>query len=582
MNKGEIIQILEDIALLLEFQGENPFKVRAYHNAAHTLLNMEEDLEKVIKDGTLTDYPGIGEHIAEKITILFKKGNLPYYNKLKKSVPEAVLKMTQVPGLGAKKIKTIYDKLKIKSIAELKKACQEGKIAKLRGFGTKTEQNILNSITNLESYGQRHLWWEAMQAATSILNNLRKLKGVKKAEIAGSLRRKLETVGDLDFLVASSNPTPIMDWFTTQKHVLQVIAKGKTKSSIRLPSGLQADLRIVSEEQFPFALCYFTGSKAHNIKIRARALKKGWSLSEWDLVSTEPRKKGPFTGSKKALTEEDIYQVLGLSYIPPELREEQGELEAAEKNKIPKLLEEKEIKGTFHNHTTASDGRSNLKELVQEAQNLGWEYIGISDHSKSSFQANGLSEESLLQQVQEIKKLNASKKFRTHIFAGSECDILPNGSLDYSNEVLKKLDYVVISVHSAFAQDEKTMTKRLIKAIENPYSTMVGHVTGRLLLQRPGYAVNIPKIIDACIANGKIMELNAQPKRLDMDWRFWHAASQKGLLCCINTDAHHKDQLQYFKAGVNIARKGWLQTKHVINTLSLKQIQKLLQDVKKN
>ncbi len=569
MDKEGIARIFEEIATLLELKGENPFRIRAYRNAAHAILNLDEDLKVVVKQGRLTDLEGIGEDLAEKITLLVTKGSLPFYNKLKRSIPAGVIEMMQVHGLGGKKIKAIYEKLKIKSIAALKKACQKGQLSKLPGFGTKTEKNILASLEHTETYQKRHYWWDAMEMASPILGALRKLKGVKKAEIAGSLRRKLETVGDLDFLVGAPNPAPIMKWFTSQPFVARVLGKGDTKASVKLESGIQADLRIVPEKQYGYALAYFTGSKQHNIKMRERAQKRGWKLSEYGL------EKSPLS-SKKNVTEKEIFKALGLAYIEPELRENCGEFEAAEKNKLPKLVTEKDIRGTFHNHTTASDGRSTLKEMVLAAEKLGWEYIGISDHSKSSFQANGLSEERLMKEVAEMRRMNASKKFRTHIFAGVECDILPNGTLDFPSRVLEKLDFVVISVHNALSQDEKTMTKRIIRAIENPYTTMVGHVTGRILLKREPYKVNIAKVIDACIANNKIMELNANPKRLDMDWRLWHAASNKGLLCCINPDAHHTDHLQFYRCGVNIARKGWLEKSDILNTRPLKEVQKFL------
>lgn len=569
MGKKEIAEILEEIATLLEIKGENPFRVRAYRNGARALLNMEEDLSHVIKEEKLTEYPGIGEHLAEKITKLYKTGKLPYYEKLKKATPPGLLKLIQLQGLGPKKAKALYQKLKIRSVEDLKKAAEEGKIAKLKGFGAKTEKNILSALETRETYGKRVLWWNAWAVATEILESLRKIKGVKEAEICGSLRRKLETIGDLDFLVGSDQPKPVVDWFTSLG--TKVIAKGETKCSIRLKSGMQADLRIVPPNQFVYALVYFTGSKEHNIKIRTMSLKKGWSLSEYGF---EIEKKG--AAPPKIRDEEGLYKALDLSYIPPELRENLGEIEAAQKGLIPQLIEESDIRGTFHNHTTASDGRSNLKEMVEAAQKLGWEYIGISDHSKSSVQANGLTAERLLEQVEIIRKLNTSKKYDIHIFAGTECDILPNGSLDFPDNVLKQLDYVIASVHSSLSQDEKTMTKRIIKALEHPLTTMLGHATGRLLLQRQPYSVNLTKVIDAAIANKKIIELNGMPSRLDMDWRFWRGAVKKGLLCCINCDAHSAAQLEFFRAGVNAARKGWLTKKDVINTLPLSKIKDYL------
>lgn len=580
MDKEQVANILEEIALLLELQNENPFKIRAYRTAAHSILNMERSLVDVVEEGTLCDLEGIGEALNEKITTLVKTGHLPYYEDLKAKTPPGVLAMMEMHGIGAKKAKVIYDKLKVASLEDLKEVCLNGKLAALRGFGEKTAKNILDAIAHHEAYHEKHLWWDAMAIATPIVEGLRALKEVKKAEVAGSLRRKKEIVRDIDILAASAHPAPVMKWFTTQPFVAQVTAKGDTKASILLTSGIQADLRIVPENQFGYALCYFTGSKEHSIKIRHIANKHGWSLSEYDLVPEDPKGKAPLSHLKKGPSEEDIYQVLGLQYIPPELRENMGEVEAAAQGKLPQLVQDKDIKGAFHVHTAASDGRGTLEEMVAAAQELGWEYIGITDHSKSSVQANGLSEEKLLKQVEHIKKLNQSKKFSTYIFAGVECDILPSGKLDYSDDILKQLDFVIVSVHSSLRLAEDKMTKRLIRAIENPYCTMVGHVTGRILLSREPYAVNLPKVIEACVANGKIMEINATPWRLDLDWRYWHNASQKGLLCSINPDAHHVDHLKFVSSGVNIARKGWLEKKHILNTLPLKAVQKFLQDKK--
>jgi DNA polymerase (family 10) len=474
-----------------------------------------------------------------------------------------------VQGLGPKKVKVLYQKLRIQSLEDLKKAAEAGKIGKLKGFGPKTEQNILRALEHRESYQKRYLWWEAEQIGSAMLEKLKKLNGVKEAEICGSLRRKLETIGDLDFLVATDRPKQVIEWFVSQG--AHVLSQGEAKASIRLPSGMQADLRIISPKQYIYALIYFTGSKDHNIKIRTRSLKKGWSLSEYGFESEKKR------AMPKIRTEEEFYKALKLSYIPPEIRENLGEIEAAEKGAIPRLIEPQDIRGTFHNHTTASDGHNTLKEMVAAAEKLGWDYLGISDHSQSSFQANGLSEERLLEQIEAIRKLNASKTFKTRVFAGIECDILADGSLDFPDKILQKLDYVIVSVHSSLTQDEKTMTKRIIKALEHPLTTMLGHPTGRLLLRREPYAVNMAKVIDAAIANKKIIEINGNPKRLDMDWRLWHSASRKGLRCCINTDAHAADQHAFYRSGINIARKGWLTKKEVINTLSLPEILKLLQ-----
>jgi DNA polymerase (family 10) len=547
MDKHEAARILEEIALYLEIEGENPFKVRAYHNAAKALEGLNEDLLQVVQEKRLEEIPGIGERIAKKITALVNKGELPYYKKLKQ-------------------------KLKITSIEELTQACQEGKVAELAGFGEKTQSNILRSINRLKIYGRRVLWWHACRPAYSILDKLLSLKDVQKAEVAGSFRRKLETIGDLDFIVASPNAQKIMDWFTRQASVMMIQAKGPTKSSVRLKGGIQADLRVVPLEQFPYALLYFTGSKDFNISLRQRANHLGYTLNEYDLSPLEGTKKR----RKACASEADIFQALKLEYIPPELREGYGEIEAAERGKLPVLVEEGDIRGIFHCHTTDSDGHNTLQEMAEEAQKLGWEYLGISDHSKASYQANGMDEERLFAQMQKIDTLNRSGKYSVHLFAGLECDILADGTLDFSDDILKELDFVIISAHRRYKQDEKTLTSRLIRAIENPYSTMVGHLTGRLLLHREPSPVNVPKVIDACIANHKIIELNAHPYRLDMDWRFWHQAAEKGAMCCINPDAHSTDELRYYVAGIQVARKGWLEKRHVLNTQSLLKIKKNL------
>jgi DNA polymerase (family 10) len=400
---------------------------------------------------------------------------------------------------------------------------------------------------------------------------------VGRAEIAGSLRRGLETIGDLDFIVAASEPDPVVDWFTQRPGVQEVTAKGGTKASVRFEGGIQADLRIVPSHQFAFALHHFTGSKDHNVQMRQRALDRAMSLSEWGLVKAAgegtAREKAERKEGVAAEDETAIFRALGLEYIPPELREGMGEIEAAEAGRIPRLVELGDLRGAFHNHTTASDGGNTLREMAAAAQALGWEYLGISDHSKSSRQARGLTEERLAGQLAEIAALNLSRKFKTRVFAGTECDILPDGSLDFGDDVLARLDYVVVSVHSSFGQDESAMTSRIIRALENPRTTMLGHLTGRLLLEREPYRVDAAKVIDAAMANGVVIELNANPLRLDMDWRLWRRAAERGLECSINPDAHHTEDLSYVRAGVNSARKGWLTRENVVNTRPLKTIE---------
>lgn len=572
MDKASIAQILDDIAALLELKGENPFKVRAYQAGARALESLNEDLATVIAEERLGKIKGIGQALVEKITTLHTEGSLPYYDELRASVPDGLVEMLEIPGLGPKKIRKLHQALGVDTIAALQKACEEAKVESLDGFGAKTQQKILEGIRNREAYGRRHLWWDAFQVAEPLLEGLRQLPEVQRAEHAGSLRRKRETVGDLDFIVASDKPGPIMDWFTSLPEVVEVTAKGETKASVRLEDGLQADLRVVPDAQFFFALHHFTGSKEHNVRMRQRALDRGLSLSEWGLGSKDESGKLDRASSLEVDSEEGLFALLDLAYIPPELREDSGEIEAAESNAIPRLVEYGDIRGCFHNHTNASDGHNTLDEMVAGADKRGWEYLGIADHSKASYQARGLDEARLLEQMKAIRALNDSGKYRCHVFCGSEVDILKDGSLDFEDSLLEQLDYVVASVHNAFSLSDDAMTARIIKALENPYVTMLGHPTGRLLLRREAYPVHLGKVVDAAIANGKIIELNANPWRLDLDWRYWRKAAERGLLCAINPDAHRVEGLDHVEAGVNIARKGWLTREVILNCRPLEEV----------
>ena len=583
MTKNEIADVLSEIGVLLELSGENPFKIRAYQSGARALAAMEEaELGRLITAGELGTIKGFGDALVQKITELHTTGRLVFFDKLKASIEPGLAEMLQIPGLGPKKIRALHSKLGIASIAALGQACAEGKVAELEGFGEKTQEKIVAGIRNREAYGRRHLWWDAAEIAGPIVAGLRALPQVRRAESAGSLRRGMETVGDLDFIVAADEVGPVVEWFVAQPGVKEVTAQGETKASVRFESGLQADLRIVPEGQFVFALHHFTGSKDHNVQLRQRALAAGLSLSEWGLVPADgegtAKEKAEQGKSLVAGSERELFAALKLSFIPPELREGLGEIEAAEGDKLPRLVELADLRGAFHNHTTASDGRNTLVEMTAAAEALGWEYFGVADHSKASFQAKGLSEERLLQQIGEVQALNASQRFTTHVFTGTECDILTDGRLDFDDELLAKLDYVVVSVHNAFTQDEATMTARIIRAIEHPLTSMLGHLTGRLLLRREGYQVDVKKVIDAAIANNVVIELNANPWRLDLDWRHWRKAAERGLLTSINPDAHETAGLEDVRAGVNVARKGWLTREHVLNTRPLAEVKMWLTD----
>jgi len=634
VNKSEIAAVLTEIGTLMELKGENPFKTRAYQSGARIVESLGEDeLKERIAAGTLQEMKGIGEALAQKITELHTTGQLEFFEKLQASVPPGLLEILAIPGIGPKKVRALREKLGIDSLDKLRAACEENHVAGLEGFGEKTQEKILAGIRNREAYNKRHLWIEAQDAAEAILAGLRLQPGVQQVEACGSLRRRLETVGDIDFLVATTEPAPIVEWFVTQRGIKEVTARGETKASVRLATGLQADLRLVPPEQFVFTLHHLTGSKDHNVQMRHRALQRGLSMSEWGLFpadekhgSTAEAKKQGGAGPKSltARTEAELFKALGLAFIPPELREGMGEIEAAEisaaeerpetgdlrpekkaektsgasdsglspstsglrsqvsgfnsstNRGLPRLVDESDIRGVFHNHTTASDGHNTLEEMVAEAQALGLEYLGIADHSKSSVQARGLSEERLAAQIAEIEKLNAAKKFKCHVFTGTECDILPDGRLDFDPGLLARLDYTVVSIHSSFRQEREVMTKRIIRAIEQPHVTMLGHLTGRLLLEREGYDVDVEKVIDAAIANGVAIELNANPWRLDMDWRHWKKAAAKGLFTSINPDAHRTAQLEFYKLGVGVARKGWLTKEQVLTTKPLAEMKRYL------
>jgi DNA polymerase (family 10) len=563
MKKADITDVLEEIAVLLELKGENPFKVRAYTTGARALETMEEDLEELVEQGGLGSVKGIGSALAEKIETLYRTGELDYYKELRSSIAPGLIEMLEIPGLGGKKIKKIHDELGIDSIDALKTACESGKVETLKGFGKKSAEKILTGIKNREVYTRRHHWWTAKTVAEPILEGLRSLPQVLKAEVAGSLRRLSETVGDLDFIVAAEDSQPVMDWFVSQTSVAEVTAQGTTKSSVRFESGLQADLRVVPAVQFAFALHHFTGSKDHNVAMRQRALSRGYSLSEWGLSEKNAAEAKP---QGHGITDEKgLFDFLGLAFIEPELREGLGELAAAESRQLPNLVKASDIRGVFHNHTTASDGRNTIEEMAVAAEALGWDYLGLADHSKASFQAKGLNDEQVLQMIEQIRAFNESGESTVHVFSGIECDILPDGSLDLEDSTLAALDYTVMSVHSSFSQSEEEMTSRIIRAIENPLTKILGHPTGRLLLRREPYQVNLPKIIDAAIANRVIIEINANPHRLDMDWRLWRRAAERGLMCAINPDAHNTEGLEYYRAGLNIARKGWLEKEHILN-----------------
>lgn len=564
---------MEEIALFLELKGENPFKTRAYRNASDIIRDYDGDFLQKAKDDDLAGIKGIGDALQQKLHELASTGQLQYHLDLKHQFPETLFELFEIQGLGPKKIKVLYEELQISTLGRLKRASQDGSVASLKGFGEKTAQKILAAIETHERFSGRYHLAVAAHAAEPLRDYLLAHPAVHQLEVAGSYRRGRETVHDIDFLVATDDPTALTSYFSEYEDAIEVISKGDTKSAIRLANGLQCDLRAVSTAQFPFALQYFTGSKEHNVAVRSLALKKGYSLNEYALT---PKEGAETEGLDDIKTERDLYDFLGLAYVPPALRENKGEIEAAAEGDLPRLVEQSDLRGTFHCHTTASDGRNSLREMADAASELGLAYLGISDHSKSSFQANGLDEERLLQQIKDIADMNKDLDGAIHLFAGSEVDILKDGSLDFDDEILAQLDFVVASVHNSFSMPEPDMTARVIRAIENPHVTMLGHATGRILLRREAYAIDLDKVIDAAAANRTIIELNCSSKRMDMDWRLWKRARDKGVLCSLNTDAHTIDGLQALHFGIRVAQKGWLRKQDFLNTRPLAEVQEYL------
>ncbi len=576
MNKEQIAEMLETIATLLELKNENPFKIRAYANAARSIETWGGNLHEFAEQEQLEQIPGIGKAIAGKITELVLTGSLKFYDELRAEFPPDILELFSIPGLGAKKIKALYEKLQISSIAHLAQACENDQVAQLPGFGKTTQEKLCKAIAERVKHAGSFQLGEVAAEAQILEDDFGQHSDTLKVSVAGSYRRHKEIVRDLDFIVATKAPETITKFFAGHPLVETMIAQGPTKTSVRLRSGIQCDLRVVSPAEYPFALNYFTGSKEHNVVLRGRALQRGWTLNEYRLAEAP---SDPATAKKKATSkipeigdEAELYRALGLDFIPPELRENCGEIEAATEQRLPRLVEQQDLCGTFHCHTTASDGHNTLEEMAAAAQALGLRYLGIADHSRSSIQAHGLDGARLRAQVKAIRKLNDGfKNFR--LFAGVECDVLRNGSLDFDDETLADLHYVVASVHSAFNLSEAEMTRRIIRAISNPYITMLAHPTGRLLLKREPYVVDIPALLDAAAETGTWIEINAAPKRLDLDWRWWQLAKDKGVRCVINPDAHRTERLKELRFGVGVARKGWLTKSDVMNCLPLEKIE---------
>ena len=570
MQKKPVSDIFENIAMLLEIKGENPFKSRAYYNAAKALSGIT-NLEELVKEKRLREIKGIGEALSQKIEEYSKTGTMAYYEELTQVVPESLLELMQIPNLGPKKIKVLYDELEITNIGELEYACKENRLIHLTGFGEKTQENVLKGIEFFKRHKGEFLFGDVYQEAERIRQRLSTIVDPIWAEVCGSIRRRKEVVRDMDILVAAENHEKITSFFVSMPEVDQVLVTGETKTSVRMKSGIEADLRVVTRQEFPYALVYFTGSKEHNVRLRGIAKKKGWKLNEY----------GIFDGDNLVIckSEEEIYRALGLPYIPPELREDSGEIEAAEQDKLPSLIQHEDIRGIFHVHTDFSDGVDSLERMVEAAQKFGFSYLGVSDHSKTAYYAGGLKHDAILRQWEMIDTLN-KKNSTFRIFKGIESDILSGGSLDYDDSILEGFDFVIASIHSGFTMKKDDMEERILKAMKNPYTTILGHPTGRLLLSRDGYQVDMMRIIDCAAQNHVILELNASPYRLDIDWRYLKYAKDKGVMISINPDAHAVAGLEEVFFGVNIARKGWQESKDILNTRDVNDIKEIFTKIR--
>jgi len=568
IKNREVADILYEVADLLEIKGVQ-FKPRAYRRATQTIETLPNDITAIYDRGALQEIPGIGASIAAKIQEIIETGSLEYLEELREELPQGLRDLIEIEGLGPKTALKLHRNLKISSINELEAAARAGKIRHLEGFGEKTEQNILQSIEMYRSAQERFLLGYVLPIAKEIEEKLSTLDSVTRISLAGSIRRRKETVGDVDILVTSHQPAKVMNFFTQLAPVKRVLAKGKTKSTVVLTNNLQVDLRVMDEESFGAALQYFTGSKEHNIRLRAMALEKNWKLSEYSLLDKETNK------TIAGKNEEEIYAALGLSYIEPELRENRGEIEASSRGKLPQLIHYDDVKGDLHVHTTWSDGAHSIAEMAAAAKSLGYEYLAICDHSETLQIAHGLTADELRKQMKEIEKLNRTLDDFT-VLSGVEVNIDADGKLDIRDDVLKDLDIAVAAVHSGFKQSEAKMTQRVLTAMHNDYVDVIAHPTGRIINKRDPYQIDLPKIFEAASDLGVFMELNAFPNRLDLSDPNCFQAKDYGLKISIGTDAHHKDHLRYMEFGVATARRGWLEKQDILNTSTLNELRALL------
>ncbi len=575
MRNQEVSRIFQEIARILDLKGENPFRVRAYEKAARNIESLGEDLEALWREGKLTSLSGIGKDLASKIEEILKTGTLSFYEELKKDTPSGLIAMMEIPGLGPRTVKTIYERLKIDNIDALEEAARKGLLRNIEGIKEKTEENILRGIRLIKEGKSRTPLYYALGVAQEFLEPLKRLKTVRAIEIAGSLRRRKDTVKDIDILTVSSNPQKVMDTFVSLEGVKEVLAKGETKSSIiARQRNMQVDLRVVEEKSFGAALLYFTGSRQFNIKLRTMALKHGYKINEYGIFLTSGRKSAE--GKMVAGGDEkSIFQLFKMKVIPPELREDRGEIEAALKGKLPSIVSPHEIKGDLHVHSRYSDGTSTIEEIAKEALKRGYKFIAITDHSQSLKVAGGLDKKTVYRKLEEIKKLNQRIK-GIRILCGTEVDILSDGRLDYPDSILKEFDVVIAAIHTGFKQSRKQLTRRILSACKSRYVHIIAHPTGRLWGTRESYDIDLEEIAKAACDNGVALELNCSYDRYDLNDEEVFRIKRKGLKFALGTDAHMLEQLKAMDLGVSIARRGWLTKGDLLNCMEVDKLLKWL------
>ncbi|MDQ6662686.1 MAG: DNA polymerase/3'-5' exonuclease PolX [Chloroflexota bacterium] len=585
MDKNQIASVLEDIATLLALKDKSStFEVRAYENAARAVSSLDGDIEQQLREGKLKGVPGLGPTIIKRIEELIDTGHIEFYDELRTNTPPVKLDMLRIAGLGPKKINAIYDQLQIKDLAELEQACKENKVAVLPNFGKKTQDKILQGLAFLAQHADRFYYPLAETEAERIERALETLPQIVRLQVAGSLRRRRETVKDIDMVASVADTASIddkraiMDFFTSQPTVQAITGKGDTKASVVLNSGIAMDLRLVNDSQFPYTLHHFSGAKEHHIALRRRALSQNITINDYGMFRMHGNNGQELIPAK---AEADMYAALGMDYIEPELREDMGEIEAAANHALPTLVQESDLRGVLHVHSVWSDGKNTIREMAEACIERDLNYLGISDHSKAAAYAGGLTEDDVRRQHEEIDALNEEFKGRIRIFKGTECDILKDGSMDYSDELLARFDFVIASIHSSFSLPPQDQTARMLRAISNPYVSILGHPTGRVLLERAGYSLDMEAVIDAAAKNGVCIEINAHPSRLDLDWRLVKKARDKGIKIPIDPDAHTLAGLDDMRYGIGIARKGWLRASDVLNTMKTEKIATFFREQRK-